>query len=515
MASFSPRSGKSNYIKRRGNHHYYRRAIPPKFRAVFGGKTEWNIRLEGKTDAQRKAEAGALAHDHNRQMTLSDVADATYIKESSDLSVRLDLSEGMVPPGMVPGPFKFWRDGKMIETYKIAISDDPSYLRKAENDGYFAMSRKEGEAQVLLGEQRTAEPPATEEGKELAELRSDKAIREIEDAAPVRGDTISSILPVMHEKQKPREPTRAKHLKAASEFSNLHGDLPLVTIARKHVAEYVDHLGTLTINDKPMAPTTIKQRLDTITAILQFATKSEIIPFNPAKSVDAPKDVRPLADQTYKPFSKSEIRKLVSVSTDMWANRIYQSHETKLTRKTDFITALQILIWTGARPEEVCQLRVDDIDVTRQALIITNESDGLPFKPRETKNEDSVRGVPIHAKLLPVVKDHLKYVGKVSNSGLLFPSLATIEGRYARPISTEWTQNLRTHITNDPQKVLYSLRHSWAAESKRIGMPEWLRNSIMGHASESPSGSSKRYGHHFDQMDVKLEWTNKMDCLNG
>ena len=66
MADFSPRNGKSDYIKSRGKHFYYRPAIPPMFRSRFDGKTEWNIRLNAVTEVRRRVEAGALAHQHNQ-----------------------------------------------------------------------------------------------------------------------------------------------------------------------------------------------------------------------------------------------------------------------------------------------------------------------------------------------------------------------------------------------------------------------------------------------------------------
>jgi hypothetical protein len=77
MSQFTPRSGKANYIKPRGKHFYYHRAIPPEFRQFFDGKTEWNIKLEATTEAGRKAEAGALAHQHNKTMTIDVVEHAT------------------------------------------------------------------------------------------------------------------------------------------------------------------------------------------------------------------------------------------------------------------------------------------------------------------------------------------------------------------------------------------------------------------------------------------------------
>lgn len=74
MSQFRPRSGKANDIKSRCKHFRYCRAVPPEFCQFFDGKTEWNIKLEGATEAVRRGEAGALAHQHNKMMTI-DVVD--------------------------------------------------------------------------------------------------------------------------------------------------------------------------------------------------------------------------------------------------------------------------------------------------------------------------------------------------------------------------------------------------------------------------------------------------------
>lgn len=302
---------------------------------------------------------------------------------------------------------------------------------------------------------------------------------------------------------------------AIKEFIELHGNLPLVSITKRHVSEYVAHLGTIRLRNKPLAPTTVKQRVDKLVAILQFATTVDAVPYNVGKTVKAPKDTRPQGDQTYKPFSKPEVRKLIEVATNVWTTRRYQTHKTQMSRMSDSITALHMLVWTGARPEEICQLRLEDVDLVRMGLVITNESDDIEAFDRKLKNEESVRGVPIHRTLLPRLSEHIDRVHQVSNSGLLFPSFEpqTEKGRYATPLGADWSKHFRERITADPQKVVYSLRHSWAGESVRVGMSETMRNAIMGHKSDSKSSSAKRYRFHFEDLENQLAWINKMDCV--
>jgi len=508
MTQFTPRSGKANYIKPRGKRFYYRRAIPKEFRSLFDGKTEWNIKLEAATDAGRRAEASALAHMHNKSMTLSVVDDAT-ITDSDDMALRLDWS------AIARKPLEFRRKGQVIETFKIAISDDPEYLMQAEKDGYFAMTREEGFAQIGLAQINQAIPKSKGVELELNELKAANVERDIDALASVGSETLRSILPKMHEANKPRQPTIDGHYRAVEEFISLHGNLPLPSVTKQHLSEYVAHLGKVRIKDQPLAPSTVKQRLERLSAILEFATITDAIPHNVGKTVKAPKDTRSQGDQVYKPFTKPEVRKLIEVANDVWTRRRYQTHRTQMSRMTDLITALHMLVWTGARPEEICQLRLDDVDLDRMGIVVTNETDDLEAPDRKLKNEESVRGVPIHRLLLPRLADHIDHVRKVSNSGLLFPSFEpmTDKGRYATPIGADWSERLREHVTPDRQKVLYSLRHSWAGESMNIGMSETMRNAIMGHKSDSKSSSAKRYRFHFEDLVNQLEWINKMDCV--
>ncbi len=518
MSQFTPRSGKANYIKPRGKHFYYRRAIPPEFREFFDSGTEWNIKLEGATEAARRVEAGALAHKHNRLMlgSFEDAAIVQHSKVDDTLSMKLDFSPENLPINKQKPPFEFYRDGKIIKTYKVAGSNDPEFLKQAEAEGYLVMTGSEMMLQGKFMRQRTLAIKADDADElELAKLRIGQTRRRLDKFETPNGETLRTILPKMHEENKPRQPTIDGHYRAIEEFIELHGNLPLVNITKQHLSDYVAHLGKVRIKGQPLAPSTVRQRLDRLSAILEFATIAEAVPHNVSKTVKAPRDTRSQGDQVYKPFTKPEVRKLIDVATDAWTRRRYQTHRTQLSRKTDLITALHMLVWTGARPEEICQLRLDDVDLDRMGIVITNETDDLEAPDRKLKNEESVQGVPIHRLLLPRLSDHIDHVRRVSNAGLLFPSFEpmTDKGRYATPIGADWSEHLREHITSDRQKVLYSLRHSWAGESMNVGMSETMRNAIMGHKSDSKSSSAKRYRFHFEDLENQLEWVNKMDCV--
>lgn len=525
--TFRPRRG--NYITQRRGRYYYRRMIPAQFHDLFNKKV-WMIALEGQNDADRAAEAQAIADRHNRQIRMAQTVDVEEAaKLAADAAVmRIDLSPDNLPPGApTPTPARFLREGQVIEVFKYAVTDDPAQRRAAEADGFFVVSQEEALAQLELQQQMTAfEEAQTPEAAEIAELKAERAAGKVEAASRVSGETVLSILPRWRDREKQAPTTWKKHVQYAREFAEFHagegGDMYLSEVTKRHVQDYVEHAQTLTYRGAPLSPTSIAKRLDSVRALLAFAASVDEIDHNPATGVKPPKDTRPKTSRSWKSFEREEIQKLVKVSTDLWSER---RNSKQAWRKEDLMTALQCLIWTGARPEEVCQARREWIDLDRAVIQITNDETDDGARAASVKNENSVRAVPIHSRLLPLLSEHLRR----HNSPLLFPSfepkptpaelaaaeatgVLEIKGRYARPISREWTDNLRELIApNEPRKVLYSLRHSWAAESRRTGMPEHVRNAIMGHADDNPHAG--RYGGDADWLEEKRRHVEQMECV--
>lgn len=506
--SFKSRRG--DYIRQRGGRFYYRRSIPPRMRHLFGGRSEWVIALEGSNDSERYKEAQALAHKHDRQMSFSE--EIEFPSEPLQ-AAKFDLAPDDLPPSATPTPIAFYRDGNWHTTFKYAITELPQQRRALEREGYFTLSTDELALQEELAEHVGAHEKAeNEDARDLAALRAEKTAHAIEDAHKSAGHTILSILPDWRQHRKQAPTTWKKHDQYAREFADLVGDLPLAQVTKRHVVEYVQHAQTLTYRGEPLSPTSISKRLDSVRALLAYAVSADVIEHNPANGVRPPKDNRPKTSRSWKSFTSDEIDKLIRVSDKIWANRHAQ-------RRADLRTALQCLIWTGARPEEICQLRSQDVDVELGVLHITNDESDDGARARLTKNEGSVRVIPIHSRLLPTLKAHL------GSSPLLFPSfepkptpaelnrqketgILEIKGRYSRPISREWTDHLRSKVTTDPRKVLYSLRHSFAAEARRTGMPEHVMNALMGHSSDNPHAAA--YGGDSDWTEEKRRHLERM-----
>lgn len=512
--TFRPRKG--NYITQRRGRYYYRRIVPESHHEVFGKKVLM-LPLSGENDATRQREALALAAEHDRILRQPVIRSAEDLPDVTELRVDYGAHDD--------GSRPIYHDGQPVEVSRVAISNDPARLRQATKDGYYPMSEAQAALQDRLFELEEAFNAAgSDVERENAGLKGAAVAAELDRlSAAVASHTVLSILEPWRAHRKQAPTTWKKHAQYAAEFADLHGDLPLGEVTKRHVVEYVEHWQAQTRKDStPYSPTSISKRLDSIKALFAYAVAADHLDANPAAGVKAPRDTRPKTAKSWKSFERAEVQKLVTVATDLWSSRRASRNEG---RRDDLVTALHVLIWTGARPEEICQLRRSDVDLAEGAITITNDETDDAARARTVKNENSNRQVPIHPRLLPILAEHVRR----SNAPLLFPSfepkptpeeLATakrtgqpieIKGRYARPISREWTDYLRAVIApNEPRKVLYSLRHSWAAESRRIGMPEYVRNAIMGHADDNPHAG--RYGNDADWLAEKRRHVEAMTC---
>lgn len=520
--SFTPRRRK-NYIIWKNGRAYYRRAIPAKYRPLFGGKTAWVIQLKGHGSAALEAEAAAWAHQHNQELAdhddLGEEGLRAFIEEVKAYKEEATAEDQIPAPD--PG---LWLGGRVVKKRSFALYVDGRGRTVVEVDDRPMTYQEYTARQAVAAAKGLAEVAATPEQRELAELRAYKGEREIEAATKAKDDcTLTELLPRWKAFKRQAPMTWQKHEQYVREFAALHGDLHLSEVTKRHVVEYVEHVMTLTHKGEPLSPTSISKRLDSVRALLAFAVSRSLLEHNPATGVKPPEDKRPKTSRSWKSFTPAEVAKLVDVSTDLWSNR---KERLAIGRGADLMTALQCLIWTGARPEEICQLRREDIDLRRRCIRITNDETDDEARARVTKNDHSIREVPIHPRLQPFLEAQLKR----HNHPLVFPTFepqprpkelreaertgrpVEMKGRYMHPISREWTENLRAKVVgDDPRKVLYSLRHSWAAESRRAGMPEHVRNALMGHADDNPHAG--RYGGDADWLEEKRKHLEAMTCL--
>jgi integrase len=164
-----------------------------------------------------------------------------------------------------------------------------------------------------------------------------------------------------------------------------------------------------------------------------------------------------------------------------------------------------MLLWTGARPEEIAQMVVADIgkDSTsgRWTMTITDEGTH-PIKGQQslktTKKDSGTRTFPVPQPLIDL--GLLDYTAWLTASGetALFPKLTTKNARKLLfPTFGEWWSiYVREHDAipaGGGRQPSREFRHSFATAARASGIPRDAREYLMGHRAAGAT-ANEGYG---------------------
>ncbi|OPK09973.1 site-specific integrase [Pseudomonas sp. VI4.1] len=133
---------------------------------------------------------------------------------------------------------------------------------------------------------------------------------------------------------------------------------------------------------------------------------------------------------------------------------------------------------TGARLEELCQLRVDDF-IEQQGIPCIRIDDSR--EGQNLKNSSSRRMLPLHPALIDL--GLLQHVESVRSTGTnrLFPELEAVRGKLGHAPS-KWFGRYKTNLgITDPRKTFHSFRHTLIDELRDAGVQDSLIKRIAGH----------------------------------
>jgi integrase len=172
-----------------------------------------------------------------------------------------------------------------------------------------------------------------------------------------------------------------------------------------------------------------------------------------------------------------------------------------------------LMAFSGARPEEVAQLRCGDVKRVTELGEESTTGSYWVFDFRSVgegqrhKTDSSRRLVPVHQRLWQLGFDTLL---NRPVDAMLFPELNLgASGRLAeapsRYFNGTWLRMVK-RIT-DSKKTLYSLRHSFATELKHKGVDDVTISELLGH---TVTGETSRYAksHRVDALDAAI---NRLD----
>lgn len=138
--------------------------------------------------------------------------------------------------------------------------------------------------------------------------------------------------------------------------------------------------------------------------------------------------------------------------------------------------------FTGARLEELCQLRIDDF-IQQQGIHCIRIDDSN--EGQNLKNSSSRRTLPLHPSMVELgILQHVESV-RCSGADRLFPQLEPVRGKLGHAPS-KWFGRYRTKRgVTDPRKTFHSFRHSFIDDLRDAGVQDSLIRRMVGHEDSS------------------------------
>lgn len=268
---------------------------------------------------------------------------------------------------------------------------------------------------------------------------------------------------------------------------------PVERITRQDVLAFKDKL---LAEGQTVANTNMK--LSRLRTLLGWAYQNDLAPSNVAEGISV--KVADGGKMQRQPFSLSDLQAIFS-------SPVYASGERPKGGRLEAAYWLPLLgLFTGARLEEIGQLRVSDVQhkdypdqdgkmLSGWFLQITGATDDKGQDNR-IKNAASERLIPLHPELERL--GFIAYVKKLADQkGRVFPDLkANVFGR----LTAKWGEWFGPYMRNvcgitDKRKVFHSFRHTFKDYTRRARMPEGVQRQLMGHAGKDVADD---YGSGYD-----------------
>lgn len=249
------------------------------------------------------------------------------------------------------------------------------------------------------------------------------------------------------------------------------------SIVRGDIERFRDHL----LHEKNLSWKTVSKRVGQVKSLFTRAVKSGLLSENPGIYVEVPK-----------PRNRQPARVAYEVADlqKIFGSPLYQGGKLSRGGCGEAARWLPLLaLYTGARIEELAQLRVEDVR-QEQGIDYLDITDAGPHQ--KLKNEQSRRRIPIHPALKRA--GFLRYVATVrADADRLFPLLKQdSKGDWSANWGKWYSRYVRREVgITDRTKVFHSFRHGFKSACRRAGLGEEIHDALTGH---SGGGVGRSYG---------------------
>jgi len=298
-------------------------------------------------------------------------------------------------------------------------------------------------------------------------------------------DRNGPLLSACFEQWKRKKPRPDKTLSdtegAIRSFEAQHGTRGVLGYVRRDAIIWRDSL--LRDEKRPLHPKTVNKKLSLLRAVVQAAIDDELDGLsdqtpNPFRNTEA---VEPKGPKPRTPYSTNDLNALFN-------SPVYSSGLREEGGKGEAAYWLPLVaLFTGARLEEIGQLRVVDVCEER----------GIPYlflRPEAGSiKTGKERRVPVHPTLVDL--GLLQYVEQVKKDGAerVFPKLSKGSGGKLTDSWSQWYgRYLRGTVKiTDPRTTFHSFRHTFKDACREAGISEEVHDAITGHVG---GGEGRSYG---------------------
>lgn len=311
---------------------------------------------------------------------------------------------------------------------------------------------------------------------------SEAVLSTLRDAAPLESKSVTDrvLLDAWRRLDTERESTTVRDMHAALRDFRKVCKTPASELTRQDIAGFRDQM-----LKQRLARGTVSKKIGFISTLLQVGYDAGLLTQNVARGLKVPRAEVPTLVR--RPFTAAEL-------TALFTSPIYTRSLRPVAGCGEACVWMpMIALATGARLEEIAQLRLEDIVLDPEfgpLMRVTDEGEG-----QRVKTEGSRRTIPLHPAL--VKTGFLDYVEQVGEAGheWVFPELVPDhDGRRGGNFGKWFARYLRSADgvgISDPRVVFHSFRHTFITMCREAGLSEEIHDALTGHVSGTVS---RRYG---------------------
>ena len=234
-------------------------------------------------------------------------------------------------------------------------------------------------------------------------------------------------------------------------FIGWYGDKDIRSVQKKHVSEFLSEL----IERENYAKNTIDGILGDLSSFFNWAEGSGLIGYNPVTGVS-------------KVIPRPKGKSINDLANLPYTHEMLQRWFDHIKNEPTILVISAIALYSGMRLDEICSLKKADLD--EDCFLVTNGKTG-----------SSIRKIPIHKILIPLVKDLYDF----SSHDYLIEGLKSYHDDRSHYIGKIMTTRRKQLGFEKRKYTFHSFRSNFMTEMDNLGTKLSITQTIVGHTHKN------------------------------